>query len=241
MNRFGPGEATWIARLGNLRNVVRQELIARQLALHVQPGMRVLDVGCGQGTQALRLAAMGCDVVGIDPSESLLSLLSQGAADGGLRVETHVGRVETLTENLDGDRFDLVCAHGLLMYFEDRRSVLEALAAHVASPGLLSFTFRNGAALAFRPGMRRDWSAALGAFDTATYTNELGVKARADRLDDVEHDLEMIGFRVAAWYGVRIFTDPANAEEPPPGTKELEALLAAEERAAAHDPYRQMA
>ena len=48
-----------MARLGNLRNVVRQELVARQLEgavadlLPARP-LTVLDVGCGQGTQALR-------------------------------------------------------------------------------------------------------------------------------------------------------------------------------------------
>jgi S-adenosylmethionine-dependent methyltransferase len=51
---FAAGEAVWQAQLGTLRQVVRQELVARQLAEHVdaQP-QRVLDVGCGQGTQAL--------------------------------------------------------------------------------------------------------------------------------------------------------------------------------------------
>ena len=41
-----------VARLGNLRNVVRQELISRQLADHLPaPPARILDVGAGQGTK----------------------------------------------------------------------------------------------------------------------------------------------------------------------------------------------
>ena len=49
----------WLSRLGGLRDVVRQELVARQLdeqiagRFPVGQRLRVLDVGMGQGTQAL--------------------------------------------------------------------------------------------------------------------------------------------------------------------------------------------
>jgi len=79
MSSFERGESRWIDRLGNLRNVIRQELIARQLSPEVRNGMTVLDVGCGQGTQALRLASAGCRVIGVDPSEELLKLCSDRA------------------------------------------------------------------------------------------------------------------------------------------------------------------
>jgi S-adenosylmethionine-dependent methyltransferase len=238
MSAFAGGERVWVERLGNLRQVVRQELIRRQLAHHVRSGMTVLDVGCGQGTQSLALAAMGCDVIGVDPSESLLSTLADAAAGAGLRVQTVLGRLEVLDDVL-GDRvFDVVCAHGLLMYVDDRRAALASLVGRVAEGGLLSLTFRNGSALAFRPAMRRDWRGALDAFDAATYRNELGVHAHADRLEDVETDLQDLGLGIAAWYGVRVFTDPDDPDDAPPATDELAALLAAEEEAGARDPYR---
>ncbi|MFZ0042726.1 MAG: class I SAM-dependent methyltransferase [Solirubrobacteraceae bacterium] len=42
--------------------------------LSLEPGMRVLDVPCGEGRLAGRLAGRGCDVVGVDSSELFLGL-----------------------------------------------------------------------------------------------------------------------------------------------------------------------
>jgi 2-polyprenyl-3-methyl-5-hydroxy-6-metoxy-1,4-benzoquinol methylase len=51
---FGDGRSAWLGRLGNVRNVVRQEMISRQLDKHLRmPSARVLDVGAGQGTQSI--------------------------------------------------------------------------------------------------------------------------------------------------------------------------------------------
>src|ERR1700722_10680935 len=93
---FKPGEKAWMDRLGKLRNVVRQEVIARQIAPFVAPESSVLDVGCGQGTQALRLASAGCTVTGVDPSSHLLDLFAEGSAVAGVDVELLQGRLEEL-------------------------------------------------------------------------------------------------------------------------------------------------
>ena len=87
MASFEPGEQRWVERLGNLRNVIRQEVIGRQLANHVAAGSTVLDVGYGQGTQALRLVRRGCAVTGVDPSAALLGRFGSDAAAEGLSVE----------------------------------------------------------------------------------------------------------------------------------------------------------
>jgi len=47
---FGGGRPGWLGGLDHVRNVVRQELISRQLDKHLpKPPARVLDVGAGQG------------------------------------------------------------------------------------------------------------------------------------------------------------------------------------------------
>lgn len=242
MSGFQAAEGRWIERLGNLRNVIRQELISRQLSEYVRPDMTVLDVGCGQGTQALSLAARGCRVTGVDPSGDLLELLATDAREAGLSLELIEDGLDGLGSRLAGGTFDLVCAHGVLMYLDDRTAAITELAARLAPRGRLSLTFRNGHALAMRPGLRRDWAGAIAAFDTRSYVNELGVSATADRLEEVEGDLQASGLRIVGWFGVRIFNDAIPAEMPPPeGREELTQLLEAEDRAGRLDPYRWMA
>ena len=58
--------------LGEERSDAEASLVVRLLSL--QPGMRVLDVPCGEGRIGGRLAELGCEVVGIDACEPFLSL-----------------------------------------------------------------------------------------------------------------------------------------------------------------------
>ena len=152
MNDFAAGEQRWIDGLGNLRNTIRQELIARQLAPYATAGMTVLDVGCGQGTQALLLAARGCRVTGVEPSAPLRARCATDASKRGLVIELLDGTIEGLDAVLASRRFDLVCAHGLLMYLDDRAVAIAALAARVGERGRLSITVRNGHARSARAG-----------------------------------------------------------------------------------------
>ncbi len=244
MGSFETVEENWIKGLGNLRNVIRQELIARQVNEHVAANSSVLDVGCGQGTQALRLAERGCQVTGLDRSTALLDLCRADAEDRGLAIDLREGDLHDLDSDSllsQSDSFDVVCAHGILMYVEDRDEFVASLCRRVAAGGLLSLTFRNAHALAMRPGLRRQWSQATKAFDTDTYVNGLGVEARADRLEDIEATLNTCGFETSQWYGVRVFNDGIPSSMTIAEAEDLLALLDAEEQAGRRDPYRWVA
>ena len=241
---FTAGERNWQARLGKLRDVVRQEVVARQLARELPPApVRVIDLGCGQGTQALRLARRGFHVTGVDASADLLARFERdlAAEPAGVRGRVRVehGLLEDYAERAGVSRFPAVLCHGVLMYAADPEPALRAIAALTAPGGLVSLLVRNGDALAMRPGLLGDWAACAEAFDSDRYLNRIGVAARADRLADLTGRLAGHGLTVTAWYGVRVFTDAAPDSAEPPA--DLDALLACEERAGRTDPYRRVA
>ncbi|MEU1451145.1 class I SAM-dependent methyltransferase [Streptomyces avermitilis] len=205
--------------------------------------LRVLDVGMGQGTQALRLARAGHQVTGVEQDATMIAVAREtlAAEPEGIRSRMRLvqsdGR-DTGVHFLPGS-FDVVLCHGVLMYVEDPDALLAGLARMLAPGGLLSLLVRNADALAMRPGLAGDWTSTLTSFDTTAYTNRLGLDVRADRLDALTSTLAGIGAPLHAWYGVRVFTDTAadGAEIP----ADVETLLAAEERAGRTDPYRQVA
>ncbi|MFC8739468.1 methyltransferase domain-containing protein [Streptomyces sp. H23] len=205
--------------------------------------LRVLDVGMGQGTQALRLARAGHQVTGVERDATMIAAAREALAGQpeGIRERMRIvegdGR-DTGVHFLPGS-FDVVLCHGVLMYVEEPDPLLAGLARMLAPGGLLSLVVRNGDALALRPGLHGDWAGALAAFDTVNYRNRLGLDVRADRLATLTAKLAGIGAPLHTWYGVRVFTDTApDVAVPPDG---LDALLAAEERAGRTDPYRSVA
>ncbi|TPQ17373.1 class I SAM-dependent methyltransferase [Streptomyces sporangiiformans] len=205
--------------------------------------LRVLDVGMGQGTQALRLARAGHKVTGVEQDSTMVAAAREALATEPEGIRSRVRLVEgdgrdTGVHFLPGS-FDVVLCHGVLMYVEEPDALLAGLARMLAPGGLLSLLVRNGDALAMRPGLTGDWAGALASFDTIGYTNRLGLDVRADRLDTLTGTLAGIGAPLYAWYGVRVFTDTAADDAAVPD--DLEALLAVEERAGRTDPYRGVA
>ena len=187
---FTAGEQDWQARLGKLRDVVRQEMVARQLARELPPApVRLIDLGCGQGTQALRLARSGYDVTAVDASASLLARfgrdLAAEPAEVRGRVRAEHGLIEDYAERTGLPPFPAVLCHGVLMYLADPDPVLRAIARLARPGGVVSLLVRNGDALAMRPGLLGDWTACAEAFGTDRYENRIGLSARADRLGDL--------------------------------------------------------
>lgn len=160
--------------------MVRQELVTRQLdeqiagRFPVGQRLRVLDVGMGQGTQALRLLRAGHRVTGLERDARMLSAAHEALAaePEGVRERMRIiegdGR-DTGVHFLPGS-FDVVLCHGVLMYVEEPDPLVAGLARMLAPGGLLSLLVRNGDALAMRPGLSGDWRSALAAFDTTAYS-----------------------------------------------------------------------
>ena len=249
---FLPAAGRWAAVLGRLRDVVRQEVLRSQLAgITAIPGigaagaghqLRVLDVGCGQGTQALYLARAGHQVTGLDLSSELLgrfaATLAAEPAEICGRVRLILGPGERAPE-LAGTGYDLVLCHGVLMYLADPLPMITALSHAAAGGGLISVLVRNGLALAMRDGLLGRWPDALAAFDSLDYVNRLGLAARAHTPGQLDELFGPLGWHRHDWFGVRVFTD--HRDEPAPAPAELDQLMAAEREAGRRDPYRQVA
>lgn len=156
-SKFAPGVAAWHSGLGKVPDLVRQARrpAARPSFAHIRWGtrLRVLDVGSGQGTLAIRLAEWGHDVVGVDSSAQLLEVAGNTAAAltppvrGRLHFEQ--GDALDLGEHLLGC-FDLVCCHGVLMYLPSLRAGVAAVVRAARPGGLVSLLTRNRAGIALR-------------------------------------------------------------------------------------------
>jgi SAM-dependent methyltransferase len=76
--------------------------------LGVKPGMKVLDLGCGDGTTALPAARLGADVLGVDIASNLVEKGNARAKEAGLdNVRFQEGNASELTGIPDAS-FDLV-------------------------------------------------------------------------------------------------------------------------------------
>lgn len=257
MGSFGAARERWLGGLGNVRNVVRQEIITRQLRKHLpdRPG-RVLDVGAGQGTQSLRLARAGHRVVAVEPDPEmraqLRAALHTDPADAGERVTVVAGSVGDLGSAIAAGGYDVVLCLGVLMYLPESRSAITELARYVAPGGLLCVAVRTPVSAVWRPAARQDWPAALEALDESAsaqaqgrdmrYLNEIGAPARTDDIGTLAEVAAESGLELVRWYGVRVAVDLAELDPPAPADPlQLAALLDVEEHLGATDPYRQLA
>lgn len=253
---FGVGRPAWLGRLGHVRNVVRQEMISRQLDRHMpKHPARVLDVGAGQGTQSIRLARAGHHVLAIEPDPDMRTAFraALGTEPGQVRdrVILRDGSVGSLAAATGGEVYDIALLMGVLMYLPASPPVIAELAAHVVPGGFIALAVRTTTSALWRPAARQDWQAALAAFDehdTAQverrdmrYINEIGTPARADDLETLTATAAAAGLELENWYGVRIAVDMEELDPAPPSDpSQLAALLDVEERLGATDPYRQL-
>ena len=83
---MNPNKALW--EKGDFSRIARSmresgEALVRSLG--VTRGLRVLDLGCGDGTTALPAAQLGADVLGVDIARNLVAAGNKRAAEHGLR------------------------------------------------------------------------------------------------------------------------------------------------------------
>jgi SAM-dependent methyltransferase len=111
--------------------------------LDLRPGMRVLDLACGHGELANRLAARGCRVTGLDSSAIFLDRARADAAAAGISVEYVAGDMRQLAWT---GRFDRVVNWSTAFgYFDDttNRAVLDGIVRVLRPGGRLAMDLDN--------------------------------------------------------------------------------------------------
>ena len=124
--RYRDAPALWSGR-------VNPPLVAEATGL--APG-RALDVGCGEGGDALWLAGQGWQVTGLDWSEVALARAAEHAAAAGVTERVTWVRGDVDTWQPPAAAYDLVTAHFLHPTTDQRHALIARLAASVTSGGL---------------------------------------------------------------------------------------------------------
>mgnify|MGYP003700466255 CR=1 FL=1 len=76
--------------------------------LGIRNGLKVLDLGCGDGTTALPAAALGADVLGVDIASNLVEAGNRRAREQGLSNCRFQDGDATNLQDLEDESFDLV-------------------------------------------------------------------------------------------------------------------------------------
>ena len=95
-------------------------------------GQRLLEVGCGIGTDLVRFAGGGAQVTGVDLAQTANDLAAQNFAGRGLTGDLRVGDGEALP--FPDATFDVVYGHGVLQYAAAPERIV-AEAHRVLKPG----------------------------------------------------------------------------------------------------------
>ena len=135
----------------------------RRVAVDVVPpeaGWRVLDVGCGTGTGFAAYRAAGCEVVGVDLSESMLDVAKSRLGED---AELHLTDGDVLP--FDDRSFDLVTTSMVLHEVpgEDRAGFLSEM-SRVANGPVLIVDFHFGSLRGWRGPLFRAISTVIERF-----------------------------------------------------------------------------
>jgi S-adenosylmethionine-dependent methyltransferase len=236
--RFQSGADKYAAYLetpeGRLRSDLAFAYLQDSLPLpqRKQP-LCALDVGCGTGAVAVRLAGLGIHVTLLDFSPAMLDVAKRGAEEAGVTksIALKHGEAAQLTNLFAARSFDVILCHNILEYVDDPGAVLRSAARALRdSSAILSVLVRNQAGEVLK--------AALEAGDLAAAENNLTAEwgqeslyagsVRLFKPDSLHAMFKAASLAIAAERGVRVIADYL-----PPGisrSAEYERILALERK-----------
>ena len=217
-NRFQGGADKYAAYIetpeGRLRCDLAFANLKDFLVLHQnRRSLRGLDLGCGTGATAVRLARLGIHMTLLDSSSAMLEIAERAAQEAGVdeRIALKHGDAAQVANLFPAGSFDVIICHNILEYVDDPNSVLSAAAKvlQIDSTGILSVLVRNWAGEVFKAGVKAgDLGAAQRNLTTMWGDESLyGGRVRLFTLDSLQVMAKGASLAVAAERGVRVISD----------------------------------
>jgi len=177
-----------------------------------KPSLRAMDLGCGTGAAAVRLARLGVHTTLLDSSPAMLDIAKRAAQEAGVadKVALQRGDASRLTDLFHAASFDVILCHNVLEFLDDSIAVLRG-AAHALrdSPVILSVLVRNRFGEVFKAAIQAGDLAAAESNLTAEWGQEslYGDPVRLFTSDSLKATVKASSLAVIAERGVRVLAD----------------------------------
>jgi S-adenosylmethionine-dependent methyltransferase len=215
--RFQSGADKYAAYLETPEGRLRSDLTFANLQEYLPASAGVnslcaLDLGCGTGAAAVRLARLGIHVTLFDSSAAMLALAERTIVEAGVSNKSTVkrGDVAQLADIFQTRSFDLILCHNLIEYVDDPGAVLRG-AVHVMrdSSAILSVLVRNQAGEVLKAVLQTGDLAAGDHNLTAEWGQEslYGGRVRLFTSEALESILKDASLTINARRGVRVIAD----------------------------------
>jgi S-adenosylmethionine-dependent methyltransferase len=242
--RFQSGANKYAAYLqtpeGRLRTDLAFAHLQEFLPQRAKPSLHALDIGCGTGETAVRLARLGIHVTLLDSSAEMLEIARRSAQDAGVAdmVVLQRGDATRAAELFPGQSFDVVLCHNIVEYCDDPGAVLRGAARVLRDlSAILSVLVRNQAGDVLKSAIQAGDLAAANDSLTAEWGQEslYGGRVRLFTPDRLQALLTQAALATIAQRGVRVLADYL-----PPGVSrstDYERIFALERKLGSRPEY----
>jgi S-adenosylmethionine-dependent methyltransferase len=216
-NRFENDASRYAAYLETPEGRLRADLAFENLRefLPVSTGasaLRALDLGCGTGKTAVRLAGLGIHVTLLDASAAMLEQAQRAIAEAGIpdKIALKHGDATCLADIFETESFDILLCHNLLEYVHDPGAVLHGMVRVMRdSTAVLSILVRNQAGEVLKAAFQAGDLAAAEQNLTAESAQEslYGGAVRLFNPGALETTLRDASLTIYARRGVRVIAD----------------------------------